>query len=124
MDNCKGCLYANELEDKRVFCYKVVLLYGKEVYIDADKVNLPCPSHSNRFIEDWRYTSEGVQDLRNAEDACEVCGRLLNLNDEDTYDVVTEEFTLKNKEGIDETKREIVQKCKICIDKGRNKYIG
>lgn len=123
MENCKSCLYANEKENGGYMCDKVLLLYGKEVHIEPEKVELSCFNHSDKYIENWRYVNDG-DDLRKADDACEVCGRIINMLDENTYDIVTEEFTLKNKEGIEETKREIVQKCKICIDKGRNKYIG
>ncbi len=112
MDNCKNCLYANELSDGRVFCDKVLLMYGKEVYIDADKTEKPCPAHSNKFIEDWRYTAIGVQDIRKADDACGVCGRLINLNDISQYGYIE----VQDEKGtvVDEKLQ-----CRICREKGR-----
>lgn len=112
MDNCVNCLYSDFLENGEVFCDKVILLYNKKIYVDASKVNLSCPSHSNRYIEDWRYTSEGVQDLRKAEDACEICGRLVDLDDESQYGYI---------EVQDEEGKVIGEKmqCKICREKGR-----
>lgn len=111
MESCKSCLYANELEDKRVFCDKVVLLYGKEAYIDADKVNLPCPSHSNRFIPETRCYFNN-DDMRNAEDSCEVCGRRVDLDDISQYGYI---------EVQDEEGKVVGEKmqCKICREKGR-----
>lgn len=121
MENCLNCLYANEKENGGVMCDKVLLIYGKEVHIEADRVELPCPSHSSRFIEETRCYFNN-EDMRKAEDACEICGRLINMYDEDTHDVVVEEFTVKKEDGTEEVKKETVQKCKICIGKGRNKF--
>lgn len=109
--NCKSCLYSNFLEDGRVFCDKVILLYGKEVYVEDDKIDLPCPSHSNRFIEETRCYFNN-KDVRDAEDSCGVCGRLVDLDDISQYGYI---------EVQDEEGKFIGEKlqCKICREKGR-----
>ena len=109
MNNCKTCLYANELEDKRVFCDKVVLLYGKEVYIDADKVELTCPSHSDCFIPETRAYWNN-DDMRDAEDSCGVCGRRVDLGKEEQYEYIMVE------EGNSKVEK---MQCSICKKKGR-----
>lgn len=111
MENCLNCLYANEKDNGGVMCDKVLLIYGKEVHIEADRVELPCPSHSDRYIENWRYVNDG-DDLRKAEDSCEVCGRLINLDDESQYGYIEIQDELGNPSG------EKLQ-CKICRHKGR-----
>lgn len=121
MDNCKTCLFANINKDGSVDCDKRVLLTGEMINIEAENVDKPCPAHSSRFIPETRYGFDN-QDMRKAEDACEVCGRILDMSSKDTYDYVTEEFTASDDDGNEEVKKEIVQECKICIDKGRHKF--
>lgn len=82
--NCKSCAYANQMEDGNIGCDKKLLLTGKMVVIEQDKIDLRCPAHSDYPTQEWRY-DRGHGLLREAEDACCICGRLVNLNDVDTY---------------------------------------
>ena len=109
--NCNNCLYANGNEDGSVMCDKVLLLYGKEIYVESSKVDLPCPSHSSRYIEETRYMWNN-DDVRDAEDSCEVCGRRVDMNDETQYNFI---------EVQDEKGKVVGEKiqCKICRHKGR-----
>lgn len=111
MDNCKSCLYSNDLDGGEVLCDKVILLYGKEVYVESDKVDLPCPSHSNRFIEETRYMWNN-KDVRVAEDSCEVCGRRVNLDDISQYGYIE----VQDDKGSPAGEK---MQCKICREKGR-----
>lgn len=111
--NCKTCLYANFMnDDNLVMCDRRLLYDGKEIYIETDKIGLSCPCHSDRFVEEWRgYRSN--DDVRMADDSCEVCGRLYDDMDEDNYDYVIEEF---------DGEKYKVRKCRICIEKGRKLF--
>lgn len=111
MDNCKTCLYSNFLENGDVMCDKVILLYGKEVHVPTDNVDKPCPSHSSRFIEETRYYFNN-KDMRNSENSCEVCGRLVDLNDISQYGYIEVQDEKGNVNG------EKLQ-CRICRGKGR-----
>ena len=82
--NCTNCAYANEMEGGSIGCDKKLLLTGKMIIIEKDKINSKCPAHSDYPIEEWRY-DRGHGLLKDADDACCVCGRLVNLNDTDTY---------------------------------------
>ncbi len=122
--SCKTCLYSNVIEDG-VECDKKLLLNGKTFILDDEKAKLPCPSHSSRPIEEWRYMRSN-DDVRDAEDACGICGRLFNELNKDDYEEVTEIINVK---GKDENGKEIeeedyisVTKCRVCIDKGRNLF--
>lgn len=115
--SCVDCMYSNFNEDGAVVCDKKSLLNGRTIAVDKDKVDKKCTAHSSYYIEDWRYGAN-LHNIADADDACEVCGRLLDMFDEDSYEYVEEEFLDDNK---DEQTRE-VRKCKICIDKGRVKF--
>lgn len=82
--NCKSCAYANGMEDGNIGCDKKLLLTGKMIIIEKEQTDLKCPCHSDYPIQEWRY-DRGNGLLRDADDACCVCGRLVNLNDVDTY---------------------------------------
>lgn len=82
--NCLNCLYSNEIENGMVMCDKKLLLTGKMIIVESEKVELNCPAHSDYPIKEWRYDM-GNGLLRDAEDTCCVCSRLVNLNDKDTY---------------------------------------
>lgn len=113
MDNCKSCLYSNDLENGQVLCDKVILLYGKEVYVESDKVDLPCPSHSSKYIEEIRYMRNNKW-LHESEEGeyCEVCRRWVDLDDISQYNFI--EVQDKNGKVTGEK-----MQCKICGEKGR-----
>ena len=123
--NCKTCLYANDFGEGLVMCDKKLLSENKEIIIEVDKVRLNCPCHSDRFIEETRYMREN-KDLREAEDSCRVCGRLMDILNDDNYEDVVEEVITVNKDKngkeIETVEEHIVRKCKICINKGRNLF--
>lgn len=112
--NCTtDCLFANFIEDGRVYCDKRVFEDVK-VYIENNKIKLNCPSHSSyqreetRYDRPWKWHHE-------ADDVCQICSRDLNLNDEEQYKYVNVEYEDEN-ENI---KRKAIRKCSICIEKGR-----
>lgn len=107
--SCETCMYANPGNGKLVMCDRRLLTEGVEVYIDASKVN-SCICHSDKPVEETRYMRPN-KDMREAEDACQICGRLYNNLDSSNYDVV--EFVSENNQTID------VRVCRICIEKGR-----
>lgn len=111
---CENCLYANFRDDGTVMCDKKILLDGKEYIVDADKVDKKCLGHSSYPVEDWRYDRPWTY-LSEADDVCQVCARMLNMLDRDSYDYVDEIYLDKN----DKEKSKTVRKCKICIEKGR-----
>lgn len=107
--NCNDCLYANPMEDGNVECDKRSMEKDIKNIITEGKVHLNCPSHSGYPILDWRYGSTGL--LRDAEDACDVCARLVDLFDDSQYDYV---------DVVSEDSGSVtVFKCRICIEKGR-----
>lgn len=122
MDNCKTCLYANSKGDL-VVCDRRLLLDGKEVVVETSKIGLSCPCHSSRFIDETRYMRDN-KDLRDADDSCGICGRLIDMLNSDNYEYVIEEVAFldkdENGEEIEIIEEHIICKCKICIDKGRN----
>lgn len=125
--NCHTCLYANLLEDGLVMCDRRLLIDNKEIYIESDKVGKSCPCHSDKFVEEWRYMRDSKdRDIRNADDACDVCGRLFNELNKDDYQDVIEEVSIKAKDEdgneVEHIEEYIVQKCRICIDKGRRLF--
>ena len=97
--NCKTCLYANE--NCGVDCDKRLLLDGKMVHIEPDKVELDCPSHSDYKVEETRYDRPWTY-LHEADDVCSICGRPLRMSDENTYESIGH-----------------VIRCSICKEKGR-----
>ena len=108
---CRDCLYANFNEDGGVDCDKRVLLSGKMCEIEKENVDKPCPAHSSKSIENWRYV-EGCKSLKDCSDICEVCGRLVRLSDITQYGFI---------EVQDENGKVVGEKmqCKICRHKGR-----
>lgn len=108
---CKDCMYANALPSGDVDCDKKILLNGKIHKVAKSKVDKPCPSHSDKPIENWRYV-ESRRILRDCDDSCEVCGRLVDLNDISQYKYIE----IQNENG--DTVGEKMQ-CKICGHKGR-----
>ena len=116
--NCKTCLYANDFGNGLVMCDRRVLLDGKEVIIEEDKVGLSCPCHSDRFVEETRYmVNPPNRDARKSFDSCEVCGRRYDEMNKDNYDVVTEEVKINST-----VEKRTVRKCRICIEKERNLF--
>ncbi len=111
---CETCLYENLRDDGSVMCDKKILLDGKEYIVDVDKVNRKCLGHSAYPVEEWRY-DRPWQYLSEADDVCQVCARMLNMLDKDSYDYVDETY---RDEGGNERNR-TVRKCIICIEKGR-----
>lgn len=125
--DCHTCLYANLLEDGLVMCDRRLLIDNKEIYIESDKVGKSCPCHSDKFVEEWRYMRDSKdRDIRNADDACDVCGRLFNELNKDDYQDVIEEVSIKTKDEdgneVEHMEEYIVRKCRICIDKGRRLF--
>ena len=125
--NCKTCLYANDIENGLVMCDRRVLLDGKEVIIEEDKVGLNCPCHSSKFVQEWRYMVNPTNgDARKSFDSCQVCGRRYDEMNEDNYDIVVEEVKKKEKNDdgkeVEVTEEHIVRKCRICIEKERNLF--
>ncbi len=108
---CRDCLYANFNEDGSVFCDRKVLLTGRMCEIEEENVDKPCPVHSSRDIENWRYV-ENARYLHQCDDSCGVCRRLVNLNDDSQYKYIE----IKNENG--KVAGEKMQ-CKICRHKGR-----
>lgn len=108
---CKDCFYANFNKDDSVSCDKKVLLTGKMCEIEKEKVDKSCPSHSEQPIENWRYV-ENRKVLSDCDDSCEICNRLVNLNDISQYGYI--EVQDKNGKIIGER-----MQCKICRHKGR-----
>lgn len=105
MKNCNTCLYSNFNKDGSVICDKVLLIYGKEVYVEKDKVGLNCPSHSDYPIKETRYMRDN-DTLQDAEEACGICGRLINLQDDSQYEYIAYDGSL-------------VTQCRICKEKKR-----
>lgn len=111
--NCHTCLYKDKVyNDGSIDCDKKALLTGEIVHITADKVHLPCPCHSGRFIEETRYYLNN-RDMRNSYNSCSVCGRLYDDTDENNY--VNETWEIDGKVKY-------IQRCRICIEKGRNLF--
>lgn len=111
MYNCESCLYGNKKDNGGYLCDKVLLIYGKEIHIEPENATKDCLNHSDKFIEDWRYTTVGVQDIRNADDACGVCGRLVKLSDYSQYgfvDIFDDKGAFKGEK----------MQCRICKEKG------
>lgn len=108
--NCKTCLYANNLDSGLVMCDRRLLYDNTEIYIEADKVGKSCPCHSDRFIREWRYMRDN-DDIRQADDACSICGRLYDHMNEDNY--INETWEIDGRD-ID------MRICRICVEKGRN----
>ncbi len=107
--NCNDCLYANFLKNGDVYCDKREL-EGVEVIIKNNKIHINCHCHSGypqeetRYDRPWKYTYE-------ADDVCEICHRFLNLQDESQYTYVEVEK--------DNGSKDVVRKCRICMEKGR-----
>ena len=108
---CKDCLYANFNEDGSVDCDRKVLLTGRMCEIEEENVDKPCPAHSSRDVENWRYV-ENAKYLHQCDDSCGICRRLVNLNDISQYGYVA----VKDKDG---KVVNLQMACRICIDKGR-----
>lgn len=106
---CVDCLYANELYNGDVYCDKREFEEVK-IIVPKDKVDRNCPSHSSYPTEETRY-SRPWKYLRDADDVCQVCGRMLDLRVNDQYKYVKVE---KKDGNID-----VIRKCNICINKGR-----
>ena len=113
MNNCTNCLYSNEMENGVIMCDKKLLYEGKEIYIAVNKAKLPCPAHSNRYIEETRYMRNNMW-LHESEEGeyCEVCRRKVDLEDISQYGYIE----IQNEEG-----KVIGEKmqCRICRGKGR-----
>lgn len=108
---CRDCLYANFNDGGSVDCDRKVLLTGRMCEIEEENVDKPCPAHSSRDIENWRYV-ENAKYLHQCDDSCSICRRLVNLNDISQYGYI---------EVYDESGDAIGEKmqCKICRHKGR-----
>lgn len=106
---CVDCLYANELYNGDVYCDKREFEEVK-IIVPKDKVDLNCPSHSSYPTEETRYARPWTY-LKDADDVCQVCGRMLDLRNNEQYEYV----------NVENDKGEInaVRKCRICINKGR-----
>lgn len=109
--SCRSCLYSNFNEDGSVVCDKNLLIYGKLSRRDIELVDKDCIVHSDRKIENWRYVESGKY-LSGCHDSCDVCGRLVELNDISQYGYI--EVYDKNGDITGEK-----MQCKICRNKGR-----
>lgn len=111
--NCYTCLYKDKINsDGSIDCDKKVLLTGKIVHIETDKVDKSCPCHSIRFIEETRYYLNN-KDMRYSYNSCSICGRLYDDMDENNYEEETWEIDGKTIN---------IRRCRICIDKGRSLF--
>ena len=107
--NCNDCLYANELENGDIYCDKREF-EGITCIIPKDKIYLNCPSHSDYIREETRYMRPW-KFLHEADDVCQVCHRMLDLQDKNQYKYVE----VKKDDGG----KNLIRKCSICIKKGR-----
>ena len=107
--NCTGCLFANKLDNGDIYCDKREF-EGITCIIPKDKVHLNCPSHSNYIREETRYMRPW-KFLHEADDVCQVCHRMLDLQDKNQYKYVE----VKKDDGS----KNLIRKCSICIKKGR-----
>lgn len=107
---CKDCLYANELEDGRVFCDKRVL-EGVDIYIEEDRVGFPCPAHSSKNIEEFRCMRNNEYIHEDGEH-CEICRRKVDIDDISQYRYIDIQDEDGNIIG------DKIQ-CRICKEKGR-----
>ena len=98
---CVDCMYANEVEGG-YDCDKTFLLRGNMVHIEEVNVHLHCNSHSDIPMLETRYNRNNLY-IQDAEDACAVCGRLVDMFKPDTYDYYGGDLI----------------RCKICEEKGR-----
>lgn len=112
INNCLNCLYSNEIEGRKVMCDKRLLSEYKEVFIEANKTELPCPAHSSKYIEETRYMRNNKW-LHESEDGeyCGVCRRKVNLDDISLYNYIK----IQNEDGKEVEKMQ----CRICKGKGR-----
>ena len=111
--NCTNCLYSNEMENGEVMCDKKLLSEDKEIYIQIDKIKLPCPAHSSKYIEEIRYMRNNTW-LHESEEGeyCEVCRRKVDLEDISQYGYIE----IQDEEGNVAGEK---MQCRICRGKGR-----
>lgn len=112
MDNCKTCLYANFNNDGSAMCDKRLLSDDIEFYVPANKVELPCPCHSNRPILETRYMRDNTY-IHECEEGnyCDICRRKVNLDNESQYEYIVE---------VDDEGNIIIKLCcRICREKKR-----
>lgn len=111
--NCGSCLYSNFNNDGSAMCDKKIFMTGKLLHIDKNKVELPCPSHSSKYIEEIRYMRSNKW-LHESEEGeyCEVCRRWVDLDDISQYGYIEVQDDKGNPTGKK-------MQCKICREKGR-----
>ena len=84
--NCFNCAFLHNYNHKQVECDIKLYNEGKMVKIDRAKAESikSCPSHSSKDVVDTRFGMAN-KSIKQAPDACHLCGRRLDLNKEDTY---------------------------------------
>ena len=74
-ENCYSCLHVKE-DGEKTKCEIHKFTSGK--VFEVTKPEAPCPSHSDREIEEFRYMREGHL-LENASDVCCQCKKMVGV---------------------------------------------
>ena len=74
-ENCYNCLHVKE-DGEKTKCEIHKFTSGK--VFEVTKPEAPCPSHSDREIEEFRYMREGHL-LENASDVCCQCKKMVGV---------------------------------------------
>lgn len=84
--NCFNCDFLYDYDHKHIYCD--IKLYNQDKLIKVDRLKgqqmKDCPSHSDKDVIDTRYGMAN-NSIKEAPDACCMCGRRLDLKREDTY---------------------------------------
>lgn len=112
--NCFNCHYALEYNDGSIGCDRTFFEDGR--ICDIEKPELYCPVNSNINLEDSRYG--GNRFIFGADDACQICHRI--VYDNDWYDHKKVFKTIyKNSfdEFVEDKEVEKLRICSICNEK-------